>query len=390
MIPKTLLPELQLRWAKVRTAMAAAQIEACLLATNVNLIYLSGRVINGYAYITLTEDPIFFIKRPVGLEGEQITYIRKPEEIVSRLADRGVKIAQRVALEVDQLTYSEVNRLQAAMGGAALANATTLFKQARLIKTPYEIELLRKGGARHVECYQQLPALFVPGMRDIDLSIEAERLFRQKGSLGVIRVFGSSMELHMGSVLAGDNAQTPSPYDFAMGGAGTDPALPLSADGTRIEKGMAVMVDICGSFTANMTDMTRTYSYGRLSELAYKAHQICLEIDADVAAMARPGMACADLYNRAITKVSENGLSPYFMGTKQQAGFIGHGIGLELNEAPVFAPRSRDILAQGMTFALEPKMVIPGVGAVGIENSYVVTATGVECVTELCGEIVEL
>ena len=60
------------------------------------------------------------------------------------------------------------------------------------------------------------------------------------------------------------------------------------------------------------------------------------------------------------------------MGTIQQAKFIGHGVGLEINEPPVLSPRSRDLLEAGMAIALEPKFVLPSIGAVGIENTYIV------------------
>ena len=78
------------------------------------------------------------------------------------------------------------------------------------------------------------------------------------------------------------------------------------------------------------------------------------------------------------------------MGHRQQAGFVGHGIGIEINEMPVLAPRSKEILAEGMVFALEPKFVIPGVGAVGIENSFAVTAGGLEKLTPMDEGIVPL
>lgn len=78
------------------------------------------------------------------------------------------------------------------------------------------------------------------------------------------------------------------------------------------------------------------------------------------------------------------------MGHKQQAGYIGHGVGIEVNESPVLAPRSRDVLEAGNIIALEPKYVIPGVGAVGVESTYVVTETGLECVTNYPEEIAEL
>ena len=78
------------------------------------------------------------------------------------------------------------------------------------------------------------------------------------------------------------------------------------------------------------------------------------------------------------------------MGHNQQAPFIGHGVGIQLNELPVVTSRSRDILEGNMTIALEPKFVIPHVGAVGIENTYVVTASGLECITVFPEEIQEL
>ena len=69
---------------------------------------------------------------------------------------------------------------------------------------------------------------------------------------------------------------------------------------------------------------------------------------------------------------------------------MGHGVGIEINEMPVIAPRSRDILAENNTIALEPKFVIPGVGAVGIENTYIVTASGMECITNAPEQIISL
>lgn len=227
-------------------------------------------------------------------------------------------------------------------------------------------------------------------MTDLQLSIEIERLMRLEGCLGIFRVFGQSMEIFMGSLLAGDNAATPSPYDFALGGAGLDPSLPGGPNGTLIQPGQSFMVDMGGNFYGYMCDMSRVYSVGKLSEQAYAAHQTCLEIQEAVSSMAKPGVICEDLYNKAIEMVTKAGFADYFMGVGQKAKFIGHGIGLEINEAPVIAPRIRQELEPGMVFALEPKIVLPGVGPLGIENSWVVTAEGLEKLTTAPEEIIEL
>jgi Xaa-Pro aminopeptidase len=198
------------------------------------------------------------------------------------------------------------------------------------------------------------------------------------------------MNIFMGSVLAGENAGIPSPYDFALGGAGLTAFCPVGANGTLLKEGMAVMVDMAGNFTDYLSDMTRTYSIGALPEQAYKAHKVAMEIQDTIEMIAQPGVACADLYNRAWSIVEKAGLTAYFMGTRQQAKFIGHGIGLEINEPPVMTPRSKDVLELNMTFALEPKFVIPRVGAVGIENSYVVTETGIEKLTVFREDVISL
>ena len=169
-----------------------------------------------------------------------------------------------------------------------------------------------------------------------------------------------------------------------------DPSCPLGANGTIQKDGTSDMVDMAGNYSAYLTDMTRVYAIGKLPELAYKAHQVSLAIQHEIENMARPGTPCADLYNLAFQMAEREGLADYFMGTKQQAKFVGHGIGLQINELPVLTPRSKELLEENMTFALEPKFVIPGTGAVGVENSYLVTNNAVEKLTLFEENIIQL
>lgn len=100
------------------------------------------------------------------------------------------------------------------------------------MKTAIEIEMFRRSGMAHAKAYEQIPFAYYPGMTDIEFSIEIERLMRLQGCLGIFRVFGRSMEIFMGSVLTGDNAGYPSPYDFALGVA--DSILPCPEALTRL------------------------------------------------------------------------------------------------------------------------------------------------------------
>lgn len=386
-----LFPELKQRRDKIRILMAQQGIDAALIACNVNLIYTYGRVVSGYLYLPLNDFARLFVKRPNTIEGEHVMSIRKPEQLPDLIKECGLPLPQKLMLEGDELSFREYNRLAACFPETKVVSCgSSLIRQARATKTEMEIEFFRRSGVAHAKAYEQIPSVYRPGMTDLQLSIEIERLMRLEGCLGIFRVFGQSMEIFMGSLLAGDNAATPSPYDFALGGEGLDPSLPGGANGTLLQPGQSLMVDMGGNFYGYMCDMSRVYSIGKLSEQAYAAHQTCLEIQEAVSSMAKPGVICEDLYNKAIEMVTKAGFADYFMGVGQKAKFIGHGIGLEINEAPVIAPRIRQELEPGMVFALEPKIVLPGVGPLGIENSWVVTAEGLEKLTTAPEEIIEL
>ena len=386
-----LQPELKQRRDKIRVLMAQQSVDAALITCNVNLIYTFGRVVSGYLYLPLHDVAHVFVKRPNDLEGEHIHPIRKPEQLPELIKALGLPMPARLMLEGDELPFNEYNRLAACFPEADVVPCgTTLIRQARSVKTEVEISMFRRSASAHAEAYGEIPSVYRPGMTDRQLSIEIERLMRLQGCLGIFRVFGRSMEIFMGSLLAGDNAAVPSPYDFALGGGGIDPSLPGGVNGTLLQAGQSFMVDMGGNFCGYMCDMSRVYSVGRLPQAAYDAHRVCLDVQDAVAQAARPGVACEDLYNLAMDVVQKAGLAGYFMGVGQKAKFIGHGIGLEINESPVIAPRIRQELEPGMVFALEPKMVLPGVGPVGIENSWAVTQDGVEKLTQCPEEIVEL
>ncbi len=378
MQPLILLPhdEYIHRIDSVKKAMKAASIGALLIADNADTYYLTGRIFIGWIYIPAEGIPAFFARRPVGLQGDGVVYIRKPEEIRSAIKPLGAPAT--IGMELDLIPYASVERLKKQFPEATLVNASPLMRAVRSVKSDFEIRLLRQSGEKQSRIYRHIPHLFTPGMTDIELQIEIERELRSNGCLGQFRIAGDSMELFMGSVLVGDNADNPTPYDFAMGGAGLDSSIPAGANGTAINSGNTIMIDMNGNFTGYMTDMTRTFAFGEIDATAIKAHRCSIDICHELSRIARPGVEARTLYDLAEKIASDAGLNDFFMGHRQKAGFIGHGVGIEINELPVISPRSRDILAIGNVIALEPKFVIPHVGAVGIENTYVVGSDGLD------------
>lgn len=385
-----LLPELKRRRDKIRVLMAAQNIDAALIACNVNLIYTYGSVISGYLYLPLNHPARIFIKRPNNIKGEFVYSIRKPEQIPAILVEQDLPLPKKLLLEGDELSWSEFNRLASVFPETEIVNGTSIIREARAVKTDYEIEMFRRAGVAHTKAYSQIPDVYREGMTDNEFSIEIERLMRLNGCLGIFRVFGQSMEIFMGSLLTGDNASEPSPYDFALGGKGLDGSLPVGVSGTPLNLGQTVMVDYGGNFNGYMSDMSRVFSIGKIPGEALDAHQICLDIQNAVIEATKPGVTGEELYNIGLEIVNKTPFANRFMGAGQKASFIGHGIGLQINESPVLAPRQKQEFEPGMVFALEPKIVLPGIGPVGIENSWVVTEEGVEKLTNAPEEIIDL
>ena len=362
--------EYQLRLNNIRKAFQAAGADACLISTHVNIFYLEGRIFSGYIYLSGNEEPLRLVRRPVGLDGPRLRYIRKVEQLPQMLQEEGLPVPETLLVEGEEMGIDAWTRIGQALPSTRLLNGSHALRVARSVKTEEEIALIRQSAEAHAEVYRQIPGIYRHGMTDCDLAVELDCLMLKHGNLGLFRSFGD-MDAFMGTVLAGDNAAVPSPYDFALGGAGV-PSNPVGATGLTLQRGMSVMVDLSGNFSGYLDDMTRTFSIGELADEACRAHQVSIGICNRLQEAMVPGAVCEDLYAMALKMAEDAGLGHCFMGTRQQARFVGHGVGLVINEWPVLARHMVTRLEPGMVIAIEPKFVIEGTGAVGVENTYVV------------------
>ncbi len=377
----------ELKYDKIRRELAGLGADAILLAGNMNLYYTTGRIVNGYFYLPMEGAPVLFARLPDGVP--DAVKIRKPEQIPDILQERGYRLPKRLLLDEGDITADEWLRLCAVFADTECLGGTGCMRKVRSVKTPQEIERIREGARKHAEVTAQYPSLYRPGMSDLEFSAAMEHFARINGHLGIFRTFGFRMEAYMGTVLAGENGGVPSPYDFALGGAGSD-SLPLGVRNQRMEDGESVMADISGNFNGYLTDISRTYSIGRLPDEAYRAHAVSLEIQQYLMERAKEGACTGELYEDAVRIAASNGLADCFMGLEQKAKFIGHGVGLQINELPVIAKNSRSLLEAGNVIALEPKFVLEGIGAVGTENTYLITETGLELLTDCPQDLINL
>lgn len=143
-----------------------------------------------------------------------------------------------------------------------------------------------------------------------------------------------------------------------------------------------MIVDLCAVMYGYHVDQTRTLSLGALPDKLYKAYKIALEIEHEVGKTIYPGVAVGELYEKAARMAESHDLGEHFMGYgRQRLGYCGHGVGLELDEFPVVMKGGKTFLSPGMVIALEPKFHFPGVGVVGVEDTFVVMDGGSQKLT---------
>jgi Xaa-Pro aminopeptidase len=229
------------------------------------------------------------------------------------------------------------------------------------------------------------------GVREIDIDAELIGVGRKAGHLGIQRMRGFNQELPTIAVQAGFTGAISTYADAPIAGAGLSPAFPIGASLKKVERGVPVTVDYGGAYNGYITDETRVFVVGPLNEHFQKPYECTVEIFEDIMAHAKEGVDCTEIFARAHQIVKKFGLEENFMGSGSgQVSFIGHGIGLEINELPVITARYSTILKTGMVFSLEPKFVFPGRGAIGMEVDFIVQPDRLERVTSDSFELVTL
>ena len=191
MISSYLKEEIDLRISRISALLAEMGCDAMLVTSNVNLFYTSGRVFSGYTYITKEGEVKYFVKRPVGLQGDNVKYIRKPEQIAELLEAK----PQKIALELDSLTVNDYTRLSKVFADSEKCDASGILRRCRAVKTAYEIEKMKESGVGHDGAYKHIREIYREGMTDMELQVEVERQLRLQGSLGIFRIDGESMEI---------------------------------------------------------------------------------------------------------------------------------------------------------------------------------------------------
>lgn len=386
--------EVKQRLEGFQESLQQMELDGALITQNIDIYYLSGTMQNGVLYVPKSGDPCLYVKKSVTRAEFEASV---PVEDLGRMKELGSKIrnrfgeVKRLGIEMDVLPYGLAQRYLSMFPGAEPVDLSFALRLQRAVKSPYELEQLREAAKRVHEIVVSLPEMIRIGMSEVELAAQIEYRLRVQGNISLYRMRGYNQELALGMVASGAAAASPTYFDGPAGGLGLTTASPQGSGYKTFVSGEPILVDISTVVEGYIIDQTRMAVIGEMEEDLLQAYEITRSILREIEQMGRPGVSWESLYLKAVEMADQAGLKEHFMGYgKDQAKFLGHGVGLELDELPVLARGFSQSLVEGMVIAIEPKFTFPGRGVVGIENTYLVTKQGLRSLTTAPEEIVKI
>jgi len=388
--------EIQERHRRFQEKMEAAGLDGFLVVQKMDCFYLSGTAQEALLYVPLEGDPLLLVKRElerarVESPLEHVVGHRSLREVPSLVVEHAGRPPRVLGLEMDILPAREYFRLQSLFPSSTLVDGSGIIRDLRKIKSPFEVDLMRKAGDIGKSVYQEAGKILREGMTEIEFGGLLEANAKKLGHEGLLRVRSFNYEAYSWHVLSGSIGGIVSQSDSPMGGLGLSPAFPVGASRKVMKACEPILVDFGTCYHGYQADETRMFCIGKMPLKFVDAYKACREIHDAVLAATRPGADCENLFLKTVELAKDLGYEDSYLGPPGlQTKFIAHGIGLELNEFPFLAQGQPYPLEQGMTFALEPKIVFPGEGSVGIENTVLVTQEGFEILTPIGMGIMEV
>ncbi len=381
----TPLEELQRRINKLQDVLQEENIGGALVVQRADLFYFSGTGQNAHLFIPAKGDPTLIVKKSLTRaqqesELENIIPSYGWDDMIS-LIRQSLPTSTAIGLELDVLPANLYLRYQKLFEDYRLVDISQIIRQVRAIKSDYEIRQMREAAKISTSVFNYARKVIKEGLSEVQLAGHLEFHARTLGHQGAVRVRSFNQELYYGHVLSGESSATVSFFDSPTGGSGLNPSFPQGAGTAVIRQNEPILIDFVSVLKGYMVDQTRIFCLGELPFHLQEAYRQSLHIIDTLAEIGKPGVMAGSLFEKARAMADEVGLANHFMGYVEKVNFVGHGLGLELDELPIIAPGNDMPLEEGMVFALEPKFIFPGEGTVGIEDTFMVGCNRLEKLT---------
>ena len=384
-------PELNSRINRLCREMVKREIEGALICGLANKYYFGGIVQQGMIYISREGEAVYLVRSGI----QRAMYASPLENVVSfsRYADiprilkeKGIPIPGKLGFEADQIPVAVFERLKRSLVGIDFADISEAVLLTRMVKSEYEQRQIRRAAKVVDTGIGKVPEILREGMSELELQAGIEYEMRLEGHPGGVRSHGWDQEFGPGIVISGENGAIGNYMAAVLGGKGLSNGMPAGPSTRKIKKNEPVIVDMVGCWNGYYADMSRTFCIGKLPDKALNGYLWCKELQYEIVSRMDEGYSFSELTEWIFNKADEMGFRDNFMGIgDSKVSFLGHGVGLELDEFPVVFQKWQGNAIPGQIIAIEPKLMFPGIGAVGVENTWLVTKTPgkikLECIT---------
>ncbi len=383
-VPKT---ELDQRLGRFRAEMDKREPgwELALIIGKVNQYYFTGTMQEGLLFIPRDGGAVYFARRSYERAVSESLFedIRPMESYRDAAAAMG-RLPETVYLETELVPLAMFDRIRKYFGFTGSKSLEACLMGIRSVKSDYELDLMIKAGEIHRKVAEEhIPGLLKEGMSEAELTAGIFGALQKEGHHGVSRFGMFDTEVLLGHIAFGVSSLNPTYFNGPGGNYGVSPAVPMMGSReNRLASGNLVFIDTGCGYEGYHSDKTMVYVFGRsLPEHAVQYHRKCVDIERRIAEMLKPGEIPSNIYNTIMSGLDNDFLRNFMGFGNRKVKFLGHGIGLQVDELPVLAKGFDEPLREGMAFAVEPKCGIEGIGMVGIENTFLVTPEGGKCIT---------
>jgi Xaa-Pro dipeptidase len=388
--------EIAKRLQALQAAVAARGWDAALIVQDIDLFYFSGTMQNALLFCPREGAAILMVKKYEARARqesaiEQVIPFTSWSELPALITKHHGPLPTTIGVELDVFPAKDYLRLKKIFADVAIADSAPVIHGIRKIKSPHEIALMKQAGEIGKLVYALVPQVLREGMTEIELAGIMVAQAMRLGHQNILRVRAFNAYAYSWHVLSGPAGGELSFIDAPMGGIGLSPSFPVGASEKKILPHEPILIDFGICYRGYQIDETRMFCLGKTPEEFKAAYEAACRVERAMTDKAIPGASCQELYDTGWETARALGYEASFMGPPgYKTRFIGHGIGLEIGDFPFIAQGHPYPLEQGMTFALEPKMVFPGKGGVGIENTFAVTRDGVEKLTTADERFIEI
>jgi Xaa-Pro aminopeptidase len=378
-----LTPETEVtsRIRALQESLQKARVPIAWLDDIPSLYYFTGSTQDGVLLVPAVGSLAYYVRKSLERAVAESPLKCLPHPGKKVLVQKAIDMADGVALGMDlfKTRASNYRRFLDVASKLKIVDMGSILRSLRMVKSPWEVDQIRRATHLGEVGFTALAKRLVVGISELDLCVEVEKALRLNGHQGLVRCVDPHFELTGSSVVSGSAARYPTNNNGSLGSTGLFPGSTVGAGKRSIESGETVMADIACAFNGYNSDNTRVFSAdARLGPETTRAHDFCLECLGRIETLLKPGAICSEIYNEVNDWAAAKGKPEGFMGfAENNMSFFGHGVGIELDEAPVIAERVSQILEAGMVLAIEPKAYLQS-GPVGVENTYVITESGCE------------